>query len=294
MLDRKNGQPEVLHYDNPDFPVFIRRNYIEQPDELEDAFIHWHDELEFIYVLSGDIKYLINGERIALRAGEGVFVNSRQLHRILGGTNKCELLCLIFSPMLLCAAKYVTGKFVQSILSAEDLPYIFLKSDMDWQKNILKKIAAIYESTNYGEEELEIMAHLYHMWHLIVNNVKGQKQKSNANNDLMYVKTMIEFIQGAYEERVTLYDICKSGNMGKNKCTSLFWKYTNMSPVDYVRHYRVEKGIELLKYSHMTITEIAYATGFSGASYFAETFRKYMGCSPVQFREKYKKIVGGV
>ena len=294
MLDRKNGQPEVLHYDNPDFPVFIRRNYIEQPDELEDAFIHWHDELEFIYVLSGDIKYLINGERIALRAGEGVFVNSRQLHRILGGTNKCELLCLIFSPMLLCAAKYVTGKFVQSILSAEDLPYIFLKSDMDWQKNILQKIAAIYESTNYGEEELEIMAHLYHMWHLIVNNVKGQKQKSNANNDLMYVKTMIEFIQGAYEERITLYDICKSGNMGKNKCTSLFWKYTNMSPVDYVRHYRVEKGIELLKYSHMTITEIAYATGFSGASYFAETFRKYMGCSPVQFREKYKKIVGGV
>lgn len=293
-MDRKNGQPEVLHYDNPDFPVFIRRNYIEQPDELEDAFIHWHDELEFIYVLSGDIKYLINGERIALRAGEGVFVNSRQLHRILGGTNKCELLCLIFSPMLLCAAKYVTGKFVQSILSAEDLPYIFLKSDMDWQKNILQKIATIYESTNYGEEELEIMAHLYHMWHLIVNNVKGQKQKSNANNDLMYVKTMIEFIQGAYEERVTLYDICKSGNMGKNKCTSLFWKYTNMSPVDYVRHYRVEKGIELLKYSHMTITEIAYATGFSGASYFAETFRKYMGCSPVQFREKYKKIVGGV
>lgn len=293
-MDRKNGQPEVLHYDNPDFPVFIRRNYIEQPDELEDAFIHWHDELEFIYVLSGDIKYLINGERIALRAGEGVFVNSRQLHRILGGTNKCELLCLIFSPMLLCAAKYVTGKFVQSILSAEDLPYIFLKSDMDWQKNILQKVAAIYESTNYGEEELEIMAHLYHMWHLIVNNVKGQKQKSNANNDLMYVKTMIEFIQGAYEERVTLYDICKSGNMGKNKCTSLFWKYTNMSPVDYVRHYRVEKGIELLKYSHMTITEIAYATGFSGASYFAETFRKYMGCSPVQFREKYKKIVGEV
>ena len=165
---------------------------------------------------------------------------------------------------------------------------------MDWQKNILQKVAAIYESTNYGEEELEIMAHLYHMWHLIVNNVKGQKQKSNANNDLMYVKTMIEFIQGAYEERVTLYDICKSGNVGKNKCTSLFWKYTNMSPVDYVRHYRVEKGIELLKYSHMTITEIAYATGFSGASYFAETFRKYMGCSPVQFREKYKKIVGGV
>ncbi len=288
-MDKKNDQSEVLHYDNPDFPVFIRKNYIEQPDELEDAFIHWHDEIELIYVLSGDIRYLINGERIVMQAGEGVFVNSRQLHRILSGTNDCELLCLIFSPMLLCATKYVTGKLIHPILSAEDLPYIFLASAVEWQKNILQEVSAIYQCAFNDEAELEIMAHLYHMWHLIVENVKVVEQKSNAQNDLMYVKTMIEFIQGAYEERVTLQDICESGNLGKNKCTSLFWKYTNMSPVDYVRHYRVEKGIELLKHSHMTITEIAYATGFSGASYFAETFRKYMGCSPMQFREKYKK-----
>lgn len=294
MLDKKNEQSEVLHYDNPDFSVFIRKNFIEQPDELEDAFIHWHDEVELIYVLSGDIRYLINGERITMRAGEGVFVNSRQLHRILGGTNACELLCLIFSPMLLCASKYVTSKLIQPVLSKGDLPYIFLTRDVEWQKKILQKIAAVYQNTIHGEEELEILAHLYHMWHFIACNVKGQEQKTNAQNDLMDVKTMIEFIQGAYEERITLQDICESGNMGKNKCTSLFWKYTNMSPVDYVRHYRVEKGIELLKYSHMTITEIAYATGFSGASYFAETFRKFMGCSPVQFREKNKKIAGGI
>ena len=292
-MDRKNEQSEVLHYDNPDFPVFIRKNFIERPDELEDAFIHWHDEVELIYVLSGDIRYLINGERIVLRAGEGVFVNSRQLHRILGGTKECELLCLIFSPMLLCTSKYVTGKFVQPVLSAENLPYIFLKSDVEWQKNILQKVDAIYQSTIHGEEELEVMAHLYHMWHFVFSNVKGQEQKTNTQNDLLYVKIMIEYIQGAYEERITLRDICESGSMGKNKCTSLFWKYTNMSPVDYVRHYRVEKSIELLKYSHMTITEIAYATGFSGASYFAETFRKYVGCSPVQYREKYKMIAGG-
>lgn len=289
MLDKKNEKSEVLHYDNPDFSVFIRKNFIEQPDELEDAFIHWHDEVELIYVLSGDIRYLINGERITMRAGEGVFVNSRQLHRILAGTNACELLCLIFSPMLLCASKYVTSKLIQPVLSKGDLPYIFLTRDVEWQKKILQKIAAVYQNTIHGEEELEILAHLYHMWHFIACNVKGQEQKTNAQNDLMDVKTMIEFIQGAYEERITLQDICESGNMGKNKCSTLFRKYTNMSPVDYLRHYRIEKSIELLRNSDMTITEIAYATGFTGASYYAETFRKYMGCSPMQFRERYKK-----
>ena len=289
MFEQKSDMSEVLHYENPDFPVFIRKNYIARPEELDDAFIHWHDEIEFIYVLSGDIRYLINGERITMQAGEGVFVNSRQLHRILSGSGNCELLCLIFPPMLLCASKYVVANWVQPILSSGELPYVFLEKDVEWQRSILQKIAAIYHCTVGGEKELEIIAHLYSMWHLLVKNVNTLKQKNDAEDELMDVKTMIGFIQGAYEEQVSLQDICESGNMGKNKCSALFRKYTNMSPVDYLRHYRIEKGIELLRNSDMTITEIAYATGFTGASYYAETFRKYMGCSPMQFRERYKK-----
>ena len=289
MFDIKSDKSEVLHYDNPDFPVFIRKNYISRSDKLEDAFIHWHDELEFIYVLSGDIRYLINGERITMRAGEGIFVNTRQLHRILIGSTDCELLCLIFSPMLLCTTKYVTGKLVQPILSAGELSYLLLKENVLWQRAILDRIADIYQSTVNGDEELEIIAYLYSLWRQIVKNISVWENKKNTEDDtLMRVKTMIGFIQSSFDERVSLQDICESGSMGKNKCTALFKKYTNMSPVDYLRHYRVEKSMELLKHTDMTITEIAYATGFTGASYYAETFRKYVSCSPMQFRENYR------
>ncbi len=290
MSDIKSDKSEVLHYDNPDFPVFVRRNYISQAGNLEDVFIHWHDELEFIYVLNGDCRYLINGERITIRAGEGIFVNSRQLHRILIGSTDCELLCLIFSPMILCATKYVTGKLVQPILTAGDLPYLLLKDDVVWQRAILNGIADIYQSTVKGDEELEVIAHLYSLWRQIVKNVSVWENKKDTDDDaLMRVKTMIGFIQSSFDERVSLRDICESGSMGKNKCTALFKKYTNMSPVDYLRNYRVEKSMELLKHTDMTITEIAYAIGFTGASYYAETFRKYVSCSPMQFRENYRE-----
>ncbi len=290
MPDIKIDKSEVLHYDNPDFPIFVRKNYIPQAVELEDAFIHWHDELEFIYVLSGDCKYLVNGERIIIQAGQGIFVNARQLHRILKGSVDCELICLIFSPMVLCTTKYVTNRLVQPILVAGDLPYLLLKDNEEWQSVILKGIADIYKSTVTGEDELEIIAQLYGMWHQIVKNVHVRVNNNHTDDDsLMYVKNMIGFIQRSYDERVSLQDICESGSIGKNKCTTLFKKYTNMSPVDYLRYYRVEKSIELLKYTNMTITEIAYATGFTGASFYAETFRKYMGYSPMQFREKYRE-----
>ena len=39
----------------------------------------------------------------------------------------------------------------------------------------------------------------------------------------------------------------------------------------------------------MPITEIALSVGFSGASYYAETFRKWFGQSPTAFRTDYRK-----
>ena len=37
--------------------------------------------------------------------------------------------------------------------------------------------------------------------------------------------------------------------------------------------------------------EIASANGFAGASYFSETFRKEMGCSPADYRKWYRGLI---
>ena len=39
----------------------------------------------------------------------------------------------------------------------------------------------------------------------------------------------------------------------------------------------------------MKMTEIAYECGFSGSSYFAETFKKIVGVSPREYKNKEKK-----
>ncbi len=289
MSQVKNDKSEILHYDNPEFPVFVRKNYIPKDVDFKDVSIHWHDEVEFIYVLRGDIGYLIDGKRITLCAGEGVFVNSRHLHRILNGSSDCELLCLIFSPLLLCTSHFIVSKMVMPII-AGDLPYLVLKERYSWQREILNSVYSIYNSSLQEGEELEVIAHICRMWKLLVQNVITQESRIVVeDDDLMQVKAMLGFIQSNYAEAIALRDICVSGSMGKNRCTTLFKKYTNMSPVDYLRYYRIEKSLELLRGTDKTITEIAYETGFSGASYFAETFRKYIGCSPLQFREKARE-----
>ncbi len=42
---------------------------------------HWHAELEFVYVESGTVTFWIGESQFALSAGNGVFINSKILHR---------------------------------------------------------------------------------------------------------------------------------------------------------------------------------------------------------------------
>ena len=52
----------------------------------------------------------------------------------------------------------------------------------------------------------------------------------------------------------------------------------------YIRELRLEKGSELLKETDKSIAEISYQVGFSSASYFNKTFRKYYDVTPGEFR----------
>ena len=86
---REDGS-EIVSYDFDDYPIRIR--WLEQPllQELADV-PHWHDDLEFNYVLSGEVIFLLDGIPVQLRPGEGIFINARQVHHITSlnrGTGK--------------------------------------------------------------------------------------------------------------------------------------------------------------------------------------------------------------
>jgi len=287
MADIKSDKSEILHYDNPDFPVFIRRNYIYYDEVFSDISIHWHDELEFIYVLSGDIKYRIDEDVVTMKAGEGIFVNSRHLHLISAGTMDCILLCIIFPPTILCNTPYVTEKFVNPIITNQNLAYLMLSEKEPWQKLVLTHLHDIYRESLQQNSEMKILASIYCLWDALSAHMDVKEGfRLKGGEELALMKKLIAYIGSHYEEKITLSALCECAEIGKNKCTMLFQKYTNMSPLTYVSHYRLEKAMELLKNTDMSIAEVAYAVGFSGASYFSESMKGYIGYTPREFRRR--------
>lgn len=103
--------------------------------------------------------------------------------------------------------------------------------------------------------------------------------------NVLIQKQMLDFIRTHYQEKIALDSIAAAGGVCRTKCCQIFRQHLGRTPNDYLNSFRPEKGMQLLKSTRMSITEIADACGYGSASYFTETFTRMKGCSPTQYRK---------
>lgn len=61
---------------------------------------------------------------------------------------------------------------------------------------------------------------------------------------------------------------------------------TGKSPKDYIQAKVIDVAKEQLKGTDLTITEIAYSLGFEYTQHFSRYFKKIVGLSPKEYRDK--------
>ncbi len=130
---------------------------------------------------------------------------------------------------------------------------------------------------------------LIFIWILLTENTVRSTYGKKRDRNLSVLKDMLSFVHCHYAGKVSLEDIAKSGNVSKSTCLAIFKKYLHNTPASYLIGYRLNKSQELLLHTDFTISEIASEAGFDGCRYFSETFRKYYGVAPVEYKKRYAK-----
>lgn len=271
---------ENVAYNNPDFPAYIKRGQLSSYPDFR-AVSHWHDDLEFILILEGQMSYDVNGQKLSLQAGEGIFVNSRCFHYGYSNAhNECIFICILLSPLLLSANPYFIENCLYPLIKNMHFPYQKLVSAIQWQNAILRDLEVLYENNIDEIQPFIILEKAVHIFRLLSENMDFFPDYDKNAEDILTLTAMIGYVQKNYPNKLLLKDISVAGNCCKTKCTLLFQKYLNTSPMLYLNRYRLEKSTFLLRNTAMSITEIAYACGFSNTSYFCELFRKYYDTTP--------------
>lgn len=287
QANRKNEleQSEHVRYNTPDFPVYVRAGRLSMYPNFS-AISHWHDDVEFLLVQSGRMEYNINGSIVMLHEGEGIFVNTRQLHYGFSSRlEECAFCCILLHPLLLCASPYVEQKYVVPVMENKAMPYVVLHPDRTYEADILRLLGDIARSCCSGCFALTAQSRFFAIWENLFRLSGGMAHPAApVNQHLSILKDMIRFIYNNYTQQISLSQICGAGNIGKTTCCAIFQKYTNETPVSYLTNYRLKKAIELLETTDLTVSEICFATGFSDASYFSQRFRRAYGCTPTEYR----------
>ncbi len=284
---------ERIMYNNPLFPVSVRYGVLSSYPDYS-AVSHWHEDLEFIVIKKGKMTYNVNGELFTLTKDRGIIVNSRQLHYGFSREHQeCEFICILFSPELLRGNTWFYQSLITYVTENAACPCVLLDR-CGWQAAILNKLEELYESYEHDPDPAKALpcfdlveGFLFILKILFQNLDREQARHTRESAELVPLRAMICYIEAHYASRITLAAIAAAGACCKSKCSLLFRKYLHDTPITYVTRFRLRKSLVPLLDSDRSITDIAYEHGFGGASYYCETFQRYYGISPLQYRKTH-------
>lgn len=279
---------EIVHYERTGIPLYIRTADLSiYPGK--SAPCHWHDDIEWIYMISGKMCYYINGKRILLNEKDSLMVNARQMHYGYSYQEQdCHFLCILFHPSLFGSNKVLLQNYVTPVMENADCEYLHFDSKQTRGQEIAEYLEQIrrLKEEEASAYEMQVIAVMLQLWSSLLqgSELTVQNDKGNRNSDLEIQKKMVSFLYQHFAEPITLNEIAASGNVSRSKCCLIFKHYLQQSPMDFLNTFRLKTSCSLLQNTEKSITEIAFSCGFNHLSYFSKLFFKSYGCTPREYR----------
>lgn len=95
-----------------------------------------------------------------------------------------------------------------------------------------------------------------------------------------------QYLDENYHDEITLSEIAGRYQISPSYLSLLFTEFAGKKFVDYLTERRIKKVQELLRNTELKIYEIANAVGYNDSFYFSNCFKKIVGISPSEYREK--------
>ncbi len=113
----------------------------------------------------------------------------------------------------------------------------------------------------------------------------GFQTRQNTRNSR--IKTVMEFIDEHYSEKITLKMVASLVNMSEGAFSRYFSQTYKKPFFSYLNEYRINQSYRLLEETDLRINEIGYACGYDCLQFFYRQFMKYTNCAPLDYRKKF-------
>ena len=242
---------------------------------------HKHLRLEINHVKKGNCMMHLDNESINFVEGDTMIILSNVNHVFEAGSGGTTLMQLEFLPEIFSGFDLnfpgcIDGIGLGSISPfSEENKLIKIVNNIGIMR-VVQRIVNELEGKNSYYQYLVVM--YYAELLVLIYRYMSENYLPICQNDAL--KRAISFIRFNYHKDISINDVAIQADISERYLRSLFSQYLNISPLDYLNQIRINKSIELLRNTELSVKEICFQCGFQSPQYFSRLFKQQTGISP--------------
>ena len=103
------------------------------------------------------------------------------------------------------------------------------------------------------------------------------------------IKEAQVYIEEHFESSLSIEELAKKVNVSGRSFLRRFKKATANTPLEYLQRVKIEAAKRRLESTTKNIQEVMFDVGYNDEKAFRNTFRKYSGMTPLDYRKKYNR-----
>lgn len=288
-LEEYTQYHETKLHERPGFPYNTYLCTI--PQDFSHVGLHWHEQMEIIYIKKGSGKVSINLTSYHVTGGSIIPVLPGELHSIDGDPGvRMEYENIIFSLSLLDNAD-PDDWCRRHVIDPLRNHTLFFERPIPFGTDFYREASACLDAADAACVErlpgysLIIKSQLYMFLHTLYSHkLRDIPQAGTDDVHSDKLKALLSFVRDHYGEQITVDDAAAITGYSSAHFMKLFKKETGQTFVAFLNEYRLAAASYFLKETGDSVSSIAETCGFDNLSYFIRSFHKKYGVSPRAYR----------
>lgn len=286
LLEYENYQEKKTHFD-ASFPYNTYLCCI--PQDFLSVPLHWHEEMEIIYIKKGIGVVSIDLTSTVVAKGDIILAAPGQLHGISQYQDiRLEYENILFDLRMLeakssdsCTQDFFaplrhSHRMQQNIYTPQDEKYTSIASCLDQADDICRTFPSAYQ--------LCIKSCLFRLFYELFSDWSIASAAKKPLQDLEKLKLILKYVENHYQERITIEQIAAFCDYSQSHFMKYFKNAMGMTFIEYLNDYRLTMAARLLLASDSNVLSISQEVGFENLSYFNRSFKKKFSTTPSAYR----------
>lgn len=290
ISEYENYQEKKKHFDAA-FPYNTYLCCI--PQDFLSVPLHWHLEMEMIYIKKGYGNVSIDLSSTKVKEGDIILVTPGQLHGIFQQDQiRLEYETILFDLHMLeaksndsCTTDFFgplqhSHMLSQNIYTPQDPKYQKIARCLDQADEVCKTFPHAYQ--------LAVKSCLFSLFYELFTDWEIASAKKKPLPSLEKLKIILKYVENHYQERITIQEIAAYCDYSPSHFMKYFKHAMGMPFITYLNDYRLMMAARLLLASDCSVLSISQEVGFENLSHFNRCFKKKFAVTPGAYRNTGK------